>query len=57
MSITVQTAHTTSKGVAMSPTVRAVPIGHQNRTGHHVHDNRPRRQRTRGDALRAAIRD
>lgn len=34
-----------------------VAIGHQQRTGHHVHDNRPRRQRTRKAALRAALRD
>ena len=34
-----------------------VAIGHQSRTGHHVHDNRPRRQRTRKAALAAAMRD
>lgn len=34
-----------------------VAIGHQHRTGHHVHDGRPRRQRTRKAALQAAMRD
>jgi len=34
-----------------------VAIGHQTRTGHHVHDSRPRRQRTRKAALQAAMRD
>ncbi len=34
-----------------------VAIGHQQRTGHHVHDSRPRRQRTRKAALQAAMRD
>ncbi len=32
-----------------------VAIGHQSRTGHHVHDPRPRRQRTRKAALKAAM--
>jgi hypothetical protein len=34
-----------------------VAIGHQTRTAHHVHDTRPRRQRTRKAAAIAAMQE
>ena len=35
----------------------SVRIGHQARDGHHIHNNKPKRLRTRSAANKAAIRE
>lgn len=52
--------HKTTEQTADKPMVIKGGVGragHQDRTCHHVHDNRPKRQRQRGQAKRYAIRE